>query len=83
MITPKDIKPDGKVDLWDMVAEGGPVKVSLFTVDAKHALAVEPERYRLKLPPKASPGPAQIEAEERAKAEFEGDAPDPIFGDQR
>lgn len=48
---------------------GGPVKVELWGVDARHALDLEPERYKLDLPRGQKPGKAQIDAEEMAKAE--------------
>lgn len=63
---------------------GGPIKVELWAVDAKHAIEVEPERYKLDLPPKTKPGPAQIEAERRAAQEAEdldrARSSDPQFG---
>ena len=63
---------------------GGPVKVELWAIDAKHALEVETERYRVDLPRGTKPGAAQIEADERAAEEAEAtdrarDA-DPQFG---
>lgn len=50
---------------------GGALKVELFTVDARHAMEVEPGRYVLDLPKGAKPGKAQAEAEEREAAEAE------------
>ncbi len=65
-------------------AKGGPVKVEFWGVDARHALEVEPERYRLDLPRGTKPGRAQIEAEEMAQAEAEAmeqaHRRDPQFG---
>lgn len=63
---------------------GGPLKVELWGVDARHALEIEPERFKLDLPKGVKPGRAQIEAEERAAAEAEATqrarASDPQFG---
>jgi hypothetical protein len=62
----------------------GPVKVDLWSIDAIHALNVDPDRYMVDLPKNAKPGKAQIEAEERAKSQ-DGDLAvdrdkDPQFG---
>ncbi len=48
---------------------GGPVKIELWGIDARHALEREPERYKLDLPKGQKPGKAQIDAEEMARAE--------------
>lgn len=48
---------------------GGPVKVELWGADATHAIAVEPDRYKLDLPKNMKPGKAQLDAEEMARAE--------------
>lgn len=63
---------------------GGPRKVELWAADARHAMTVEPERWKLDLPKGMKPGRAQLEAEEQAAAEREAqqrevDA-DPQFG---
>lgn len=68
---------------WDD-KNGGPKKVELWACDARHALTVEPERYKLELPKGQNPGRAQMEAEEaeakeREALEREVDA-DPQFG---
>ena len=64
--------------------KGGPFKVELWAVDARHALTVEPDRYKLDLPKSQKPGKAQLEAEEQARAEAEqrdrARASDPQFG---
>lgn len=49
--------------------KGGPIKVELWGADARHALEVEPDRYKLDLPKGAKPGKAQLEAEEMAQIE--------------
>lgn len=81
MIRFQDVKPNGKVDVWDLEAVDGPLTVELFAVDARHAIEKFPDRWMLKLPKGSKPGPAQIEAEERAAAEAEGvQQADPHFG---
>lgn len=50
---------------------GGPRKVELWAPDARHAMEVEPERWKLDLPKGMKAGRAQIEAEEREAAERE------------
>lgn len=66
---------------------GGPVKVELWGVDARHAMEVEPGRFLLDLKRGQKPGRAQVEAEEMAQAEQEtlsrARASDPQFGQQR
>lgn len=42
---------------------GGPVKASLWSTDAKHAINAESERYVLDLPKGVKPGKAQEEAD--------------------
>ena len=63
---------------------GGPLKVELWGVDARHAIDVEPDRFKLDLPRGQKPGRAQIEAEEMAEAEAgelnRARASDPQFG---
>lgn len=63
---------------------GGPVKIELWGVDARHALATEPQRFALDLKPGENPGRAQREADEREKEEIEelkrAAALDPQFG---
>ena len=65
---------------------GGPVKVELWGVDARHAMDIEPIRFKLDLPRNVKPGKAQIEAEEMAALEAEGldraRASDPQVGRQ-
>lgn len=64
--------------------KGGPVKVELWGIDARHALDREPKRYRIELPKDVQPGKAQREAEEQALAEMDAlqraHAADPQFG---
>lgn len=84
------IKPNGKVDLWDMTGPlvdeqpTGPVKVEFSGILAREALQRDPDRYRTDLPKGVKPGPAQAEADERAAAEqAEADAEanrDPVYG---
>ena len=66
---------------------GGPIKVELWGVDARHALDTEPGRYKLDLPKGAKPGAAQIEADQMAESEAENlnraRNSDPQFGQQR
>ena len=63
---------------------GGPLKKSLWSTDAVHALGTDPERYFLELPKGMKPGKAQIEADRRAEmseAELnEAREKDPQFG---
>jgi hypothetical protein len=94
MIGHRDLKLNGKVDVWDIgPAEGdptraaweneygGPVKIEFFAVDARHALKTEPNRYLMKLPKGVRAGQAQLDAEERATAENEEvEASDPHYG---
>jgi hypothetical protein len=67
--------------------KGGPVKVELWAIDARHAMEVEPLRYRLDLPKSVKPGRAQLEAEENARAEAEAleraRSTDPQFGNKQ
>ena len=62
----------------------GPVKISMWSTDAVHALTVEPERYFLELPKGVKPGKTQAEADEAAamsEAELnEAREKDPQFG---
>jgi hypothetical protein len=44
--------------------KGGPVKVEMWGVDARHALENWPDRFKLDLPKGTKPGRAQAEAEE-------------------
>lgn len=53
------------------IEKGGPIKVELWGVDARHAMETEPDRFKLDLPKGMKPGKAQQEAEERAAAEAE------------
>src|ERR1700675_1666530 len=50
-------------------AMGGTIKVELRGIDARHAMEVEPDRFKLDLGRGQKPGRAQVEAEERAEAE--------------
>ena len=65
---------------------GGPLKVELWGIDARHALEIDPERFKMDLPKGQKPGRAQIDADEMAVAEAEGmertRASDPQFGRQ-
>lgn len=65
---------------------GGPIKVELWGVDARHALEREPDRYKLDLPRGIKAGRAQVEAEQQAEAEADAmsrtRASDPQFGGQ-
>jgi hypothetical protein len=65
---------------------GGPVKVEMWGVDARHALDREPERYKLDLPRGTRPGSAQVAADAAHAAEIEelkrAAALDPQFGTQ-
>lgn len=83
LIPRKSIKPNGNVDLWDMLAENGPVKIERTTIIAREAMQRDSERYKLELPRGTKPGPAQIEAERIAAeiaAEENAEPPDPVFG---
>lgn len=87
LIHRKHIKRDGKVDLWDIVEDGGPVKIEFPAILAREALARDPERYHLNLPRGLKPGPLQAENEERIRlqneeAEATADA-DPVYGGRR
>ena len=77
------IKPNGKVDLWDIVIEDGPVKLEFTTILAREALRNDKDRYKLELPRGMKPGPAQIEFEEQMaaqQAEADAEPPDPVYG---
>lgn len=83
MIPRKYLKPNGVVELWDMEAVDGPVKIERTGILAREALQRDPDRYKLELPRGVKPGQAQFDAEERAReeqAEAEAEAPDPVFG---
>ena len=68
---------------WNDI-NGGPVKVSLWSTDAKHAISAEPARYVLELPKGVKPGKQQMEADaiaEMSEAELqEARDRDPQFG---
>lgn len=68
---------------WHAV-NGGPIKVELWGIDARHALEVEPDRFQLDLRKGQKPGRAQVEAEQMAEAEADSlnraRASDPQFG---
>lgn len=49
--------------------KGGPVKIELWGVDARHAIETEPDRFMLDLPKGTKPGKAQAEAEAMAAIE--------------
>lgn len=51
--------------------QGGPRKEELWAADARHAMTVEPDRWKLDLPKGTKPGRAQIEAEQQQAAERE------------
>lgn len=79
----KRVKRDGKVDLWDIQIEGGPLKIEFTGILAREALQRDPERFKLDLPRGMKPGPAQEEADRRAaeaQAEADAEAPDPVYG---
>lgn len=79
----KHLKPNGHVDLWDMGATDGPVKLERTAIIAREALQRDPERFKLELPRGTKPGPAQVAAETRAAeiaAEENAEQPDPVFG---
>lgn len=79
----KNIKLNGRVDLWDVLVEEGPAKVEFTTILAREALQRDSERYKLDLPRGTKPGPAQAAAEERLAAEMaetNAEAPDPAYG---
>jgi hypothetical protein len=63
---------------------GGPLKVDLWSTDAVHALATDPDRYKLELPKGTKPGAAQVEADRLAEMSeqdlAEARAKDPVFG---
>lgn len=65
-------------------ANGGPLKVSMWSTDAVHALTTDPERYFLELPKGLKPGKAQAENDriaEMTEAELnEAREKDPQFG---
>lgn len=79
----KNIKANGRVDLWDVVVEDGPVKIEFTSILAREAMVRDPARYKLELPRGTKPGPAQTAAEERIAAEIaetNAEAPDPAYG---
>lgn len=84
MIPRKHIKPNGRVDLWDVLSDGGPFKVEFTTINAREALLYDKDRYKFELPRGTKQGPAQDEADERAAAEAEESAEtqanDPHYG---
>lgn len=98
MIQRKYIDQYGNVALWDLIGEptgekdaktgaaltDGPVQIVRTGILAREALNRDPERYVLTLPKGSKPGPAQIEAEERARDEAdEANAErnaDPVYG---
>lgn len=79
------IKPNGKVDLWDLIGQptgkkdektgfeitDGPVKIEFNSILAREALQRDPDRYKIDLPRGVKPGPGQIAFEERQRAEAE------------
>lgn len=69
MIPRRYVNAHGNVALWDMAEEGGPVQIVRAGILAREALGRDPERYRLELPKNVKPGPAQLEAEQRAREE--------------
>ena len=72
------------VRVWDLKADNGPLQLIMRSVNARDALARDPERYVLKLPRGVKPGPAHLEAEARRKEEANDYASiaarDPVFG---
>lgn len=82
-IARKFIKPNGKVDLWDIADKDDPVKLEFTAILAREALQRDKERYKLELPKGVKPGAAQAEAERRAAeemAEADAEPPDPVYG---
>lgn len=49
--------------------KGGPVRVELWGIDARHAMETDADRFMLDLPKGMKPGRAQQEAEEMQQAE--------------
>lgn len=83
LIPRKYIKANRRVDLWDVLIEGGPVKLERTAILAREALAYDPDRYVLTLPRGMKPGPLQEEAEERERemaAEAAAEPADPVYG---
>lgn len=83
LIPRKFFKRNGKVDLWDVLIEDGPVKIEFTPILAREALGRDKDRYKLELPRGAKPGTLQIEADERAAeaaADAAQEAPDPVYG---
>lgn len=79
----KHIKANGRVDLWDVLIEDGPVKIEFTTILAREALVRDAERFQFNLPRGMKPGPAQIAAEARAAEELDqaaAEPPDPAYG---
>ncbi|MEO6381975.1 MAG: hypothetical protein ABIO35_08255 [Nitrobacter sp.] len=60
----------------------GPVKVELWSVDARHALTVDPKRYKIELPKGSKPGPAEERRLEQLAAENPVEGTDPHYGAQ-
>ena len=82
---PKD-SPEYKKWEKDRAAfdKGGPRQLEMRTFNARDAFKNDPNRYVLNLPRGVKPGPAQLELEERARAEATDlasiAARDPVFG---
>lgn len=86
-LPPRSIKPSGYVDFWDLGAADGPVKIERNPILTREALALDPDRYKLKLPNGTKPGPAQIAADKRAADEADEAQEiadqDPVYGTRR
>lgn len=98
MIPRNRVDKFGNVAFWDLIGDltgekdaktgaaltDGPVQIFRTGILAREALSRDPERYVLTLPKGIKPGPAQIEAEERARDEAEeANAErnaDPVYG---
>lgn len=83
-IARKHFKPNGRVDLWDVVIEDGPVKLEFTSILAREALQRDPKRFCLVLPKGMKPGKLQDDADERARLDAqtaaEIEASDPAYG---
>jgi hypothetical protein len=84
LIPRKYVRKDGTVELWDLLEEGGPVRIVRTGILAREALGRDGDRFKLELPRGMKPGPAHAEAEARAaeeaaEAAAEADK-DPVYG---
>lgn len=82
-LIPRKYVKCGKVELWDVLVEGGPVKVEFNLILAREALQRDPKRFKFEMPKGMTPGPLQAEADEYARQkaeEADAEPPDPIYG---